>query len=220
MERFVNSFGYGRSRHTGWNPRSKFTWFFKWEWHRYQRLSWPKLRQASNMGGKYAEYQKQNTFPALDIHRSWVPNMLQNVVRKHPFSWFCWKPLYIFICFYLSMWPSYESTGRWRLKIPDFEKTVGHQVVCPSWCTSFNGALIINYRIIILCGFTTIKQVLDGISNDIDERVECWNQAYGLVSIGNENNDYFVERNGCKRLASLQSPDLNTGYALYESLHG
>jgi hypothetical protein len=33
-----------------------------------------------------------------------------------------------------------------------------------------------------LCGFTTIKQVLGGISNKMDQWVEYRNQAHGLVS--------------------------------------
>lgn len=35
---------------------------------------------------------------------------------------------------------------------------------------------------VFLCGTITIKQILDGISNDMVRKVECRNLVYGLVS--------------------------------------
>ncbi|GBP58944.1 Zinc finger MYM-type protein 1 [Eumeta japonica] len=81
----------------------------------------------------------------------------------------------------------------------------------------------------LLCGFMTIKQVLEDIFNNVDQKAECRNKAYGLVSTMNklETGIMTITWNGIlERLqatsASLQSSDqdLNTGYALYESLYG
>ncbi|GBP45140.1 hypothetical protein EVAR_95791_1 [Eumeta japonica] len=75
----------------------------------------------------------------------------------------------------------------------------------------------------------TIKQVLEDIFNNVDQKAEFRNKAYGLVSTMNklETGIMTITWNGIlERLqvtsASLQSSDqdLNTGYALYESLYG
>lgn len=80
----------------------------------------------------------------------------------------------------------------------------------------------------LLCGFTTIKQVLDDISNNKDQKVECRDQAYGLVSKMNKLEtgimtiawNEILERLQATNSLQSSDQDLNTGYALYKSLHG
>lgn len=80
----------------------------------------------------------------------------------------------------------------------------------------------------LLCGFTTIKKILEDISDNVYQKAECRNQAYGLVlkmskletGIMTIAWNEILERLQATN-ASLQSAnqDLNTGYALYKSLH-
>lgn len=70
---------------------------------------------------------------------------------------------------------------------------------------------------------------LNAISNNTDQKAECRNQAYGLVSKMNKLETGIMTSTWNRILervqatsASLQSSkiDLNTGYTFYESLHG
>uniref|UniRef100_A0A0B7BVG9 DUF4371 domain-containing protein n=1 Tax=Arion vulgaris TaxID=1028688 RepID=A0A0B7BVG9_9EUPU len=178
---------------------------------------------ASNMSGKY------NGLQAHIKDAEYIPCFAHslNLVAKCAAE--CCIEASIFSNFVESLYTFFSaSTYRWGILTKALEDT-GSKLPTLKRLSDTRWSARADATKALLCGFTTIKQVLNDISNNLDQKVECRNQAYGLVLEMSklETGIVSILWNGIlERLqassASLQSPDqdLNTGYALYESLHG
>lgn len=182
---------------------------------------------ASNMSGKYRGLQAR--IKEINKYAEYIPCFAHslNLVAKCAAD--CCIEASIFFDFVESLYTFFSaSTYRWGLLTKALEDT-GSKLPILKRLSDTRWSARADATKALLCGFTTIKQVLDDISNNMDQKVESRNQAYGLVSKMSKLETGIMTilwNRVLERLqassASLQSPDqdLNTGYALYESLHG
>lgn len=182
---------------------------------------------ASNMGGRYRGLQAR--IKEINKNAEYIPCFAHslNLVAKCAAE--CCMEASIFFDFVENLYTFFSaSTYRWGL-LTKALKDEGSKLPILKRLSDTRWSARADATKALLCGFTTIKEVLDGISNNMDQKVECRNQAYGLVSKMNKLETGIMTilwNEMLERLqatsASLQSPnqDLNTGYALYESLHG
>lgn len=226
-------------------PVERFVKFLDMEGHTAEQLAYSLLNflkendidikdcrgqsydNASNMSGKYRGLQAR--IKETNKYAEYIPCFAHslNLVAKCAAE--CCIEASIFFDFVESLYTFFSaSTYRWGLLTKALEDT-GSKLPILKRLSDTRWSARADATKALLCGFTTIKQVLDRISNNMDQKAECRNQAYGLVSKMSklETGIMTIFWNGMlERLqatsVSLQSPDqdLNTGYALYESLHG
>ena len=182
---------------------------------------------ASNMSGKYIGLQAR--IKKINKYAEYIPCLAHslNLVAKCAAD--CCTEALLFFDFIENLYTFFSaSTYRWS-RLTNALKDTTSKIPILKRLSDTRWSARADATKALLCGFITIKQVLEDISNNMDQKAECRNKAYGLVSTMNklETGIMTITWNGIlERLqatsASLQSSDqdLNTGYALYESLYG
>ncbi|GBP88981.1 52 kDa repressor of the inhibitor of the protein kinase [Eumeta japonica] len=182
---------------------------------------------ASNMSGKYTGLQAR--IKEINKYAEYIPCLAHSLNLVAKCATDCCTEALLFFDFIENLYTFFSaSTYRWsRLTSALRDSTSNIPILKRLSDTRWSARADATKA--FLCGFMTIKQVLEGIFNNVDQKAECRNKAYGLVSTMNklETGIMTITWNGIlERLqatsASLQSSDqdLNTGYALYESLYG
>lgn len=181
---------------------------------------------ASNMSGKYCGLQAR--IKEINKYAEYIPCLAHslNLVAKCAAD--CCTEALLFFDFVENLYTFFSaSTYRWS-RLTNALKDSTSKIPILKRLSDTRWSARADATKALLCGFITIKQVLEDIFNNVDQKAECRNKAYGLVSTMNKLEtgimtimwNRILERLQATS-ASLQSSDqdLNTGYALYETVY-
>lgn len=182
---------------------------------------------ASNMSGKYSGLQAR--IKELNEFADYIPCFAHSLNLVGKCAAECCQEALIFFQFVESLYTFFSaSTYRWDLLSAALSDGGAHLPIVKRMSDTRWSARADATKA-LLHSFSAIKQVLDDISNNNDQKAECRQQARGLLSTMMKLEtgimvilwDQVLQRFQMTS-ASLQSSgqDLNTACALYESLHG